>query len=232
MQYGTTVAEEAVMMERLIRLASPAHARLRAAPWRMDMTIVAALRAANAELQLIDAANAAGDIVYDSYETDIVAMPPGLSPEAYLAELSSDINLVVNDATFNFINRFTRRPGGPSPAIGDIYDIDIAGPYNGSVMLVDLSPTSFVFHTILTPILGETGEHPEYGCRQFGFEAYGSSIRFFTRGASRGANLLIAELGAVPQEIDWISMMNGIGRELEMRGGRRGRSRHWTTHSW
>ena len=46
-------------------------------------------------------------------------MPPGLTPEQYLAEMAADLNGTVHDGVFDTINRFNRRHNR-DPKVGDI----------------------------------------------------------------------------------------------------------------
>lgn len=78
------------------------------------------------------------DYVYDEYSVIIASMPSNLSAESYWLEFARDPNAAVDRGLFNFINRFTKRRNS-APAIGDIYDIDIVGPDNGSIVLVAIS---------------------------------------------------------------------------------------------
>jgi N-acetylmuramoyl-L-alanine amidase/phosphatidylserine/phosphatidylglycerophosphate/cardiolipin synthase-like enzyme len=204
------------------RPMSPMHARLANEPWTTDPTVLAALSAAGATMQPI--ADGVGDVVYDEYTVTIDAMPPGLSPEAFFAEFAADPNATVANPAFDTENVFTRRPTGSPPALGDIYDIDLAGPDNGSVVVVELAPDHVVFQTISTKF-AETGSHPECGARAFGVERNADgSVTFYTRGASRIAPAIAAAPGgatvaATLQERSWTQMMIGISGAIQNRGG-------------
>ena len=131
---------------------------------------------------------------------------------------------------------FQRRSTGSPPAIGDIYDIDLAGPDNGSVVLVELAPDHVVFQTITTKF-SETGSHPECGARAFGVERNADgSVAFYTRGASRIAPAIAAApggatVGAALQNRSWTQMMIGISGTIQNRGGtpRPNSFTHWNT---
>jgi hypothetical protein len=219
---------EAAQIERLTRFASPEHAHLKAEPWANSPAVQTALATTGAELQSIQSGS--GDYIYDEYRVTIDRMPPGVTPETYLAELANDLNGAVGNETFNRINEFERLNTGSPPQIGDIYHIDILGPDNGSVMLVERRDSSFTFQTVATP---QDGTHPESGSRQFGFERNpDGSVTFFTRGASRPGFPGSASIGRPLQEQGWTSMMNGIAGTLRERGAvvRQGSIESWSTH--
>ncbi len=141
-------------------------------------------------------------------------MPSGTTPEAYLQEMANDLNKAVNSKDFDSINTFHRRPlGTGGPAVGDVYHIDIAGPDNGSVMLVESASDHFIFQTVETK---EDGTHPEYGARQFGFERIsGGAVRWYTRGTSRPSMTPGGgTIGRHAQEKGWTRMLRGMAAEL------------------
>ena len=165
-----------------------------------------------------------GDFIYDEYSVTISSMPPNLTAEAYLLEFSKDPNAAVDRGLFNFINVFTKRSKS-TPAIGDIYDIDIVGPDNGSIIVVDLSPafgvqTGDSWFDIQTIEFEKYGTHPENGAREFGFEYVGDGVMFYTRGVSRGHFLGAQLAGGAFQNLGWTGMMKGISESIRKRGGR------------
>lgn len=171
-----------------------------------------------------------GSTVFDEYWIVMDAMPANLTAEAFLAEMTQDLNAAVQSDVFDDINEFERtkqdRQRG-APAVGDVYDIDIQGPDNGSVMLVESAPNHFIFQTIYT---SQTGDHPEYGSREFGFEMQkGGAVRWYTRGASRPGYDLASIVGASKQKASWTALVTGIGNALQSRGGRlrSGSFGHW-----
>lgn len=229
---GETADDEAKAIDRLTRAWSGTHRRLKAESWSTDSTIVAALTSQGATLQSSSSGWASGDFVHDEYAIVMDTMPSGTTPEAYLGEMASDLNKAVNDSSFNTINTFHRRPlGSGGPAVGDVYHIDIAGPDNGSVMLVESTADHFIFQTVETK---EDGTHPEYGARQFGFERLESgAVRWYTRGTSRpGMTPGGGTIGRHAQERGWTRMLRGIAAELVGRGGteRGGSFSSWNTH--
>lgn len=228
---GVGAAEEgteAYEVERLIRLSSPDHARLRAETWANNPAIIGALNTSGSEMQSINSGSAEGDYIYDEYSIIIEEMPPNLTPEAYLSEMAADLNTTVNNEMFTRLNEFKRVNTSPKPEIGDIYHIDIGGPVNGSVMLVERTLSHFIFQTIYTK---QDGYHPEYGSRQFGFERQSDdSVMFYTRGASRPG--FAGWFSRIPQDSSWNSLMEGIAASIVTRHGRVrfGSLRSWTTH--
>ena len=164
-----------------------------------------------------------GLYVYDEYSVIIWSMPKGLSAEAYLKEFSVNPNKAVKNSAFNAVNVFTKRRKA-GPAIGDIYDIDILGPDNGSIVLVDISPgfgtvTGSSWFDIQTISCEKYGTHPENGAREFGFEYVKEEIKFYTRGVSRPGNIATRIAGAMPQMMGWTTMMKGISETIQARGG-------------
>ncbi|MFZ4660025.1 MAG: hypothetical protein ACOYNY_23650 [Caldilineaceae bacterium] len=220
---------EASEIERLIRIISPSHAYLKAEPWSQSPEIQNAFGNSGTDPQSIHSGGAAGDYVYDEYSVTILKMPENLSPEDYLLEMATDLNRAVQNELFDKINEFKRIKTDRSPKVGDIYHIDIWGPDNGSVMLVERSSNYFIFQTIET---NQDGTHPEYGSRQFGFETNSNgTITFYTRGASRpffGS----ASIGRIAQDKGWTAMMEGIANTIQNKGGtiKQGSLQSWTTH--
>jgi hypothetical protein len=215
-----------------VRAASPSHNRLANEPWKSDSTITSALSAQGATYQSHTSGYAGGDLILDEYSVVLDTMPSSTTPEAYLQEMAQDLNKAVSSSRFDKINTFHHRPRGPGgPAVGDIYHIDIAGPDNGSVMLVESAPDHFIFQTVET---SEDGTHPEYGSRQFGFERLaGGAVRWYTRGASRpGLMPGGGTIGRHAQESGWTAMLKGMAAELVRRGGteRAGSFGSWHTH--
>ncbi len=232
LQEGETENDEARAIERLVRAASASHRRLADEAWKTDPTVTGALTAQGATYQSHTSGWAAGDLIFDEYSIVVDAMPSGTTPEGYLQEMAEDLNKAVNNPAFDSINTFHRRGrGAGGPAVGDIYHIDIAGPDNGSVMLVRSTPDHFIFQTVTTK---EDGTHPEYGSRQFGFERLsGGAVRWYTRGASRpGAAPGGGTIGRHAQEAGWTRMLKGMAAELVRRGGteRGGSFATWNTH--
>lgn len=235
MQSGWTTGSEVETIRRLVRAISPSHARLEARAWASDPAVLAALTSAGVTMHSPSDEWKVAQYILDEYTATMNSMPPGLTPEAYVDELLNDINAAVNSPTFNQLDVFTRRTAGTPPAVGDIYDIDILGPDNGSVMLVERTPSHWIFQTIQTGIFGATGSHPEYGAREFGFEVNADgSVTWYTRGAATARDVLAEVAGGGVQRQNWEQLVMGIAAELERRGGhaRPMSVRSWTTRSY
>jgi len=203
-------------------LVSPTHARLVGERPAGGVDVQAGLARHGARLQSITQGE--GSIVYDEYSVVVDAMPITLRPRDFLAEMATDLNSAINNDVFDEVNEFRRRRSdarrGPGP--GDVYDIDIRGPDNGSVVLVERTPSRFVFQTVYT---SETGQHPEYGSREFGYEVIERGrVRFYTRGASRpggrGAiHIGMRGVGGYYQRRGWTALIQGIANQIRSRGG-------------
>jgi Domain of unknown function (DUF4157) len=205
------------IMHVLVGARSPVHMHLTAEPWRNDPAVQKGLKEGAAKTMSIN--DASTDVTYDEYSMIMDRMPPGLTPEQFVTEMSQDLNGVVNDWAFDAVNRFNRishreRP----PQVGDIYDIDIVGPFNGSVQLVERTPSSFIFQTVVLD--SARFKHPEYGSRQFGFELTdGGKVKFYTRAASHTVIAAVDLVGEIPQSIGWRNLIMGMAKNLESRGG-------------
>lgn len=156
-------------------------------------------------------------LVYDEYTLIVERMPPGVTPEAFLIELGMHLNRTVNDPVFSGVNVFKRRASGPLK-LGEIVDIDIAGPDNGSVILSALETNYFIYSVLNNDTYG--GEHPEYGSREFGFERqHDGTVKLYTRAVSSGADLLTYKVGSHIQEATWTTLIRALGRTITRRGG-------------
>lgn len=198
---------------------SAAHGRLANEARSQRPVVQKALAPHKAKLQSITAGT--GKTVFDEYWIVLDKMPAKITPEAYLAEMATDLNKAVSSTAFNAINKFKRtkqdRDRG-APAVGDIYDIDVLGPDNGSVMLAEKGRSYFIFQTVTTK---QTGTHPENGSREFGFQKLkNGAVRWYTRGASRPGMALTGAVGRPIQTASWTAMLKGIGNALAKRGGK------------
>jgi hypothetical protein len=200
---------------------SESWARLRSEPWINDKSIDPKKNDSTCKYQVLSAGY--GDYVYDDYSVTISSMPAGLTAEDYLLEFSRDPNAAVANKLFNVINVFKKRSQSP-PAIGDIFDIDIAGPDDGSIVLVALSAgfgltRGSSWFDIQTIECKKYGTHPENGAREFGFENVSDGFMFYTRGVSRGHFLGAQTAGSAFQTMGWTGMMKGISESIRRRGG-------------
>jgi hypothetical protein len=193
--------------------------RLRAEKW-CETPWIASKNDQSAKFQKLS--EGVGPYVYDEYAVVIDGMPSALTAESYLKEMALAPNGAVNHGAFDAINVFIKRMKS-SVAIGDIYDIDIAGPENGSIVLVALSAgfgvsTVSSWFDIQTIECDKYGSHPECGAREFGYEYTSGGVKFYTRGVSRPSNIAMMA-GAAPQLLGWTAMMKGISESIRRRGG-------------
>lgn len=190
------------------------HRRLRAEAFLNDPVVVAAVKKSSGKLQPIS--GGVPYALYDEYYIIVDRMPNGVSPQAFVTLLASDLNRTVGDTTFDRINMFHRRVTGV-PQAGEIVDIDIGGPDNGSVILSKLTPNYFIYTCINT---SWGGEHPEYGSREFGVERMNDGrTKVYTRAVSSSANAMIGAVGPYPQQTGWSRLVKGIATTIEKRGG-------------
>ena len=200
---------------------SESWARLEKALW-LKTPRIASMNDPTAKFQPLT--DGSGKTRKDEYKIEIDAMPAGLTPEAYLAEFAKDPDKAVGSSSFKRYNDFTKRTPNRL-AIGDIYDIDILGPDNGSIVLVAVSPgfgttTGDHWFAIQTIECKKYGSHPECGAREFGFFRTGAGKPvFYTRGVSR-ASTFFHRAGAGIQKSSWTAMMKGIAATIKARGGK------------
>ncbi len=222
-------ANQVAEYERITSLmVSPEHAHLGGESAGRSPAVQGALAPHGASQQSVT--QGVGPIVYDYYWIVMDTMPATTTPEAYLGEMGTDLNRAVANDRFNTINTFRRTSADQArgaPRIGDVYDIDIMGPDNGSVMLIEQAPNHFIFQTVTTL---QTGGHPENGSREFGFQREdGGAVKWYTRGVSRPGSEAAGIVGRPIQEAGWTAMVTGIGNALAGRGGRLrpGSFGHW-----
>jgi len=222
-------------LQRIAQAASESHARLLAEPWLDDPAIKKAIAETGVRIQRL--AGGTGFHVFDEYTVIAERLPGSTTPETFLGRLANDLNATLANPDFDCLNVFERRNKG-APEAGEIVDINILGPDDGSVMLVALASNQFIYQSVTTRF-SQTGEHPEWGAREFGFERNDDgSVTFYTRGVSRqdwwirrGARIggfviggpvgmLLATYGpAALQEKAWLELIRGIGLAIERDGG-------------
>jgi len=165
-----------------------------------------------------------GQVNFDELSVTIDKMPPGLTPEQFMKRMANDPNKTLGGARSELGGwcNFQRREHGDAKP-GDIYDINIAGPENGSVVIRDMSPNHFTLSTVNGP---PYGEHPIYGNRQFGFEKNDDgSVTFYTRAADRrqfqaGSLPIGAETAGYFQADTWRGFQQDVAREITAQGGK------------
>lgn len=90
-----------------------------------------------------------GPLFHRRYRADIAR--PTQPAEALMLAIKRDVGHFSPEQ----LAKFTKTKGGPDMQPGDEYDITIMGPWNGSVRVIDVTPTSFTFVTL--------EGHPEAG---------------------------------------------------------------------
>ena len=198
--------------------------RLQTASWNSAPGIARMMAAAGATPQLLS--QGVASYISDEYSVKIRSFPVGMTAEQIIQEFAINPNKAVNNGLFSAVNVFVRRTPGTPPAVGDIYNIDLVGPDDGCVMIVEMSsgfgistnPSGAYFdvQAITTP---EFGTLPEFGAREFGFEYGASTAMFYTRGVSRARDIAAGVVGKIPQQVGWIAAMTGIRDRIRVAGG-------------
>jgi hypothetical protein len=192
------------------------HIRLNTAKWTKDTKIQTALHATNTKFQLPSAGSRFTPLYSDNYSIVIKKMPPGLAPDRLLNKMLTDLNGTIKNKNFDDANIFLRRGSGPV-RLGDIHDINVKGPINGSVILVDKSPTHFVFQTLKDP--SYVFRHCESGSREFGYtQNSDGTATFYTRGIYK-PTLKIYQTGSGLQQKAWTGLIRGIHDIVNKNGG-------------
>ncbi|GAA3348908.1 hypothetical protein GCM10020358_69150 [Amorphoplanes nipponensis] len=212
---------------RIINIMSPSHQRLREEPWVSDPRVQAALERSGTSLQRAELG--ADSYIFDEYAVVINEIPRELDLSRLVTAMAAGINEFAESSRFDMLTRFQRRAADRPPTIGELIDIDISGPDDGTVMLVELTDSRFVYQTVATSP-HETGAHPEFGAREFGIERLdGDSAILYTRGFSRGDWLIKAaneftgpvSIPSMLQRWAWQSLLDGashaIGRQWPIR---------------
>lgn len=216
---GQVYQSEAEQVQRLGKLLGGKHSRL------LDDTLpeAAAKGVKDAGMTHQPLKNGNGRIDFDDYSITVDKMPPGVTPEEFLRRLRNDPNGAIPGENFKGWTEFARRGDPKADAKpGDIYDIDMYGPENGSVVLRDSAPDHFTVSTVHGP---PYSEHPIYGNREFGFEKNDDgSTTFYTRAADRrewmsGQLPLGLQTARAGQAETWRSMMKDLGAQIDDMGG-------------
>jgi hypothetical protein len=197
--------------------------RLQISAWNSAPGCARMMAAAGASPQLLS--QGVASYISDEYSIRLTEMPSGLSAEQLIVNFADNPNKTVGHGRFNTINVFVRRTPGLPPAVGDIYDINLFGPINGSVMTTEQSggfgvatmPGGAYFD--VQAITTDYGVLPEHGAREFGFEYQSGTVVFYTRGVSRAHNLAGAIVGKAFQQLGWIAAMTGIRDQIRIKGG-------------
>ena len=216
---GQVFQSEAEQVQRLGKLLGGKHSRL------LDDTLPKEVQDKLKEAGMTHQPmkNGNGRVDFDEYSVTIDKMPPGVTPEEFLRRLRNNPNEAIPGEKFKDWTEFARRGDPKADAKpGDIYDIDMWGPENGSVVLRDSAPNRFTVSTVDGAALGE---HPIYGNREFGFDKNeDGSTTFYTRAADRrewmsGQLPLGLQAARAGQRDTWKSMMSDLGAQIDEMGG-------------
>lgn len=142
-----------------------------------------------------------GPLFHRRYQVDIEA--PRLSPEELMAQIQRDVAAFAPSelADFKKVKGSLERM-----QVGDEYDITILGPWDGSVAVVDVAPTSFALVTL--------EGHPEAGeirFRALPHPERPGALRFQILSWARSRDMLVGlsynegKLGKEVQKNAWIS---------------------------
>lgn len=177
------------------------------------------------KVQLNDFAAGVGDVHTDRLAIEITRIPPGQTAASIWKDFQRGLNRSADSWLFNQMAVFERRekPQWHGPILGGVYDIWL-GPVpvraqwnNMPVMVVDQTSRSFTFHTLKG--------HPVVGLRQFNYEVTANGgMRISTIGITRiddehWSSWLPGSFTRGGQNLTWIFMLNGIGENVESRGG-------------
>ena len=187
-------------------------------------------------LQMMGDENAGGPIAFDRYEIT-VELPPGSDPNDIFEDmLHGRFNSISNgpgDRVVDGISEFSPREGGGTGNVGDIYEIDMAGPENGDVIISDVGQNTddagnpngryFTVQTIHSDV---HGEHPLHGAREWGYtENPDGSITYYTQATDQATDFFMMEhlgLGRAmspAQESLWRGLMDSIRWRVFGEGG-------------
>ena len=194
--------------------AQVAFQRMLDAPWQNSAEVARGMIKHNLQPQALG--YGCGAVQFDEYSIQVDRLPPGMTPEGMATLFVGGPNNLVQNRTFDAMNHFHSHGNEPG-IVGSLLDIDIAGPDNGSVIVVDQGAGSVTVQTVYSPY-GST--HPEFGVRQFGFEpAENGGYRFFTRGVSQARDLGVATLGLPAQRASWKALCEGMANTINHLGG-------------
>lgn len=201
-----------VIGQLLHRLVRPVHEQVTDQPisGEQPSTIPAHLMWDGVPLQL--PADGVGPLFHRRYWVDIAR--PKASAKALMEVVQRDV------ATFApaELAKFEKVTGSPDAmALGDEYAIEMLGPWNGAVRVIEVTPTSFCLVTL--------EGHPEAGQICFRAEpapSAPSSLRFSILSWARSRDMLVSlsyhegQVGKVVQQNVWVTFCE---RVVEASGG-------------
>jgi len=166
-------------------------------------------------------------------QVDESNLPGGMSPEAYLEQIRTNLNDDIDTSVSEFegyrgMSGEWDRWASNNP-LGSVLSINIgpAGTEYGSVVSIVNASNRWVFATAQTPV---DDDHPVSGNREFGFTRNGNQITFYTRGVDRISSVYhrigsfaswATGQGTGFQQADdlWSSLMQGIRADLKQANG-------------
>jgi hypothetical protein len=147
-----------------------------------------------------------GPLFHRRYQVDIDG--PRLGAEELMAEIQRDLAAFAPSELADF----KKVKGAPGRlAVGDEYDITILGPWNGSVAVADVEPTSFTLVTLQG--------HPEAGQIRFQIMPHPQqrgALRFQILSWARSRDMLVGlsynegKLGKEVQKNAWVSFCETV----------------------
>jgi hypothetical protein len=144
-------------------------------------------------------ADGVGPLYHRVYRADIAAATR--SPAEVMREVQHNLAAFSPDA----LAKFDKAEDRPSMQVGDEYDITILGPWNGSVRVIDVQPTSFALVTL--------DGHPEAGEIRFELNPHPASadgLRFEIHSWARSRDAWVQvtyrdlKLGQQAQQNTWV----------------------------
>jgi hypothetical protein len=184
--------------------------------------------------RLEDAAGTTINQDYFSVHVDESNLPGGMSPEAYLEQIRTNLNDYI-DTSISEFEGYRGMTGEwirwtSANPLGSVLSIDLfpGGLEYGSVVSIVNESDRWVFGTAYTPV---DDYHPVSGNREFGFTRSGSQITFYTRGVDR-LSTTYHSVGSWGQGLNpfgdtafqkadalWTSLMEGIKNDLQQANG-------------
>jgi hypothetical protein len=144
-----------------------------------------------------------GPLFHRRYEVEIAGATVG--PEQLFATIVRELPQFSPEA----LAKFKKVKGNAATMrVGDEYDIEILGPWNGSVRVSEVNGTSFSFVTL--------EGHPEAGQISFRLEAKGSMLRFAILSWARSRDMLVdlsyqqAQVGKEVQKEVWVEFCERV----------------------
>jgi hypothetical protein len=147
-----------------------------------------------------------GPIFQRRYRADIA------NPTSSATALMRAIRLNLPDFSPDALAEFTKTDSRPEMEVGDEYEIKILGPWNGSVRVIEVRPTSFALVTL--------EGHPEAGQISFQLSPHpklANALRFEIQSWARSRDALVQltyqhlKLGQEAQKNTWVTFCERVG---------------------